>query len=309
MAAEPQTHDVVLPKPEAFPTWVRRGARHDSWRRVRLGTVVCAVAASLLGCGVWPSSAWPNKPRAQKPVPASISDPAPPELGFIDSELVDDAIVRLTTSHVACTGTLIAPKLVLTAHHCVAERDEFGEFLSRDVDPSEIHVELGGDFLPWAEVGVEYIVAPPCGYAAGVGDIAVLVLNQELEGVALKEVRLDEPPQVGDTIAPSGFGQCADSEQGVRRHSREGGNVENVYASRMRAQAAVCPGDSGGPGVDSKNRVVGVVSASAMDRHEKTRNVTEFTRVDHFREVFANGLRLAEGENAAELPPLSCPEE
>lgn len=264
---------------------------------------------TLSGCSVWPSSAWPNNPKPPQPVPASISDPTPPELRFVDNELIDDSIVRLTTSHVACTGTLIASRLVLTAHHCVADRDEYGDFLEKDVPPSEIHVELGGDFLPWAEVGVEHVVTPPCGFAAGVGDIAVLVLDQDLEGVAVKEIRLDEPPQVGDRISPSGFGQCADSEQGVRRHSREGGSVEQVFATRIRAQAAVCPGDSGGPGVDEHDRVVGVVSASAMDGHENTRHVTEFTRLDHFREVFANGLRLAEGENPAELPPLSCPED
>jgi hypothetical protein len=43
-----------------------------------------------------------------------------------------------------------------------------------------------------------------------------------------------------------------------------------------------------------------------MDGKEDTRNVTEFTRLDRFRDVFANAVRLVDGENPAELPPLSC---
>jgi S1-C subfamily serine protease len=105
---------------------------------------------------------------------------------------------------------------------------------------------------------------------------------------------------------PIGFGQCKDSGEGVKREARVGGKLESVSLSGMRAQAAICPGDSGGPGVDSRGRVIGVVSASAMDAKRDTRSLTEFTRVDQFREVFANGIRLANGENPAELPPLSC---
>ncbi len=269
---------------------------------VRVGAIL-AVTSVVASC-----SAWPRAAKPPQPVPASIADPRPPDLRFTDGELVDDAIVRLTTPHVACTGTLISPKVVLTAHHCVAARDDYGDFLMEDVEPSDVHVELGGDYLPWAEVNVHAIVAPPCGYAAGYGDIALLVLKTELPEVPLKEVRLDEPPRKGEGIDPTGFGRCADSGEGVRRHARAGGQVGRVDTASLRTEAAVCPGDSGGPGVDADGRIVGVISSSAMDGKESTRNVTEFTRVDAFRDVFDVGLRIADGENPAELPPLSCPQ-
>ena len=55
--------------------------------------------------------------------------------------------------------------------------------LSRDVSAQDINIELGGDYLPWGDVGVRAIVAPDCGYASGDGDIAILVLSRHLIGM------------------------------------------------------------------------------------------------------------------------------
>lgn len=66
---------------------------------------------------------------------------------------------------------------MLTAHHCVSRRDENLNVLNEDVDSSELRVELGGDDLPWGEVGVHSVVTAECGYQQGMGDVAILVLN------------------------------------------------------------------------------------------------------------------------------------
>ena len=102
-----------------------------------------------------------NRHRALPTVPAA-AEPAPP-LRFTSHDLGDDSVVRVVTPHTACTGTVIEARLVLTAHHCIAARNEFGDYLEQDVAADDIEVQLGGDYLPWGEVEVEATVAPPCG--------------------------------------------------------------------------------------------------------------------------------------------------
>jgi V8-like Glu-specific endopeptidase len=215
----------------------------------------------------------------------------------------DDYVVRVVAGSVACSGTLIADDRVLTAHHCVSGRNDRGEFVNRDVDPSAIRVELGGDYMPWGEVGVRAVVAPPCGHSAGEGDIAILVLERSLVGAETLPARLDRVPRVGESVTPVGFGRCVLDSSGIRRQTRSGGRIEAVRGGRFRLQASICPGDSGGPAVGQDGELVGVISASVMDGSESTRGLSEFTRLDRWRPVFANAQQVAEGVSPAELPP------
>jgi hypothetical protein len=219
----------------------------------------------------------------------------------------EDAVVRIVAGTTSCTGTLIDRDLVLTAHHCVALRGPNGQYLDQHVAFADVRVELGGDYLPWAEVAVRSIIAPPCGFGAGEGDIAVLILEQPLEGVELREPDLDMIPAPGTYVEPIGFGRCASSEDGIRRHARTGGEVETLRPTRFQVTAAVCPGDSGAPALDPRTgKVVGVLSASIMDGAESTASLTEFTRLDKWRSVIAAARQVASGTNPAELPPLEC---
>ncbi|AKT36274.1 serine protease [Chondromyces crocatus] len=217
---------------------------------------------------------------------------------------VDDAIVRIA-SEVACTGTLIAEDLVLTAHHCVAARDHQGRTLRRDVDPEQISVELGGDYLPWGEVKVREIVSPDCGYSSGDGDIAILVLSRRLIGIPTLVPRLEEEPASREQVIPVGFGRCALSPDGIQRVRRIGGGVDAVAPSHFVAVASICPGDSGGPALSQDRAdVVGVISASVMDADENTVGTSHFTRLDIWRELFSAAREIARGASPSELPPF-----
>jgi hypothetical protein len=219
-----------------------------------------------------------------------------------------DAIVRLVTGDVTCSGTLIGDDLVLTAHHCIAQRDAKGHVIEQDVAPEDIEIELGGSHLPWGEVGVRAIVSPECGYVRGAGDIAILVLTRKLVGVPTLTPRIDTaPPAKGEMIYPWGYGRCALSHDPVHLVWRESTPIDSLYRDEFLGQAAICPGDSGGPALTINNEVVGVISTSVMDHDEKTMGVTHYTRLDAWRGLFAAALLISNGASSSELPPYrSC---
>jgi hypothetical protein len=219
-----------------------------------------------------------------------------------------DAVVRLVVGGVTCSGTLVGDDLVLTAHHCVSERDANGRVLEQDVAPEDVSIELGGSHLPWAEVGVRAIVSPDCGYERGYGDIAILVLTRKLVGVPTLVPRIDSPPPPkGEMILPWGYGRCSLSRDAVHLVARDGGAVDSVYRDEFLGLAAVCPGDSGGPALTVNNEVVGVISSSVMDHDEATKGVTHYTRLDVWRRLFGTAREISNGASSSELPPYrSC---
>lgn len=220
----------------------------------------------------------------------------------------EDYTVRIVAPGTSCSGALISDRLVLTAHHCVAVRDREGRIESRDMSPSLLSVELGSGHFPWAEVEVSAIVAPSCGYQAGAGDLALLVLARRMRGVQTITPNLDREPQLGDEVSHLGFGRCALSEDGIYLKRRASGTVDQVSGLGFRVNAPLCPGDSGGPVIDQKSgALIGVVSAGAMDGDERTPDRVQFARLDAFRGLFANASRLLAGTASSELPPVDCP--
>jgi hypothetical protein len=268
--------------------------------------LLTSLAAASVGCGVLPF----GHPTAKVPVrPASLE--AQQDLQLLLHPSVGlaspgDAVVRVVGPRMTCSGTLVAEDLVLTAHHCVVERGARGEFTPKLVEATAVQVELGGDYLPWGNVGLKAILAPPCGEAGGLGDVAVLVLERKLVGMPTISLS-EDPPRAGEAVAPEGFGRCVLSAEGIRRRDREGGLVASVTPGTFEAQASVCPGDSGGPVLDAiTHEVVGVVSLSAMDYDESTRARSVFARVDEMPKLVAYARLVADGADLGDMPPLSC---
>lgn len=253
-----------------------------------------------------PAAVTPSVPAAlgnqSAPIVEAPDESQPPALSNRD-----DYVVRIVVGSVTCSGALIQEDRVLTAHHCVAARDDSGKVQSRNVKPEQVRVELGGDYLPWGEVGVRAVLAPNCGYASGDGDLAVLVLERKLVGIPTRPARLEQAPGKKDQVEPIGFGRCALSADGVHRKHRAGGAIELVAEGRFRLSAAICPGDSGGPAVSADGeQILGVISASAMDGDELSRDRSEFVRVDRWRPLFAYAALVSSGTSPAELPPIDC---
>lgn len=263
------------------------------------------LAVALSACARLP---FVGKAPAQAPRPASAPAPTLPpsvQLPFVLSSK-DDFVVRLLIGSVSCSGALIDDDRVLTAHHCISARSPQGDMLPRDVKPEEIRIELGGEDLPWGEAGVRAIVAPTCGYAAGDGDIAILVLDRPLIGMETRPARIDAAPALKESISPIGFGRCALSSDALHRRTRAAASIDTLSDARFRATASICPGDSGGPVMSESGEVLGVISAAVMDSDERTVGRAEFTRLDRFRALFARADAVARGQSPAELPPVDC---
>lgn len=261
-------------------------------------------ALSLLGVGCLPQH------KARVPYRLSAHEELA-EQRLLEQPLAlavpEDAIVRVVGPTMTCTGTVIDDDLILTAHHCLVERSARGDFTGRLVEPASVHVELGGDYFAWGDVGVRHVVAPPCGERGGAGDIAVLVLKRKLIGLSVMTPRLEAPPKVGEEVYPVGFGRCALSGDAIRRKERDGGAIRALTSETLHVEASICPGDSGGPVLARGSReIVGVISLSAMDHDERTRGPSVMARIDPFRLVFAHARLVADGLAPNELPPLEC---
>jgi hypothetical protein len=263
---------------------------------MRRAHAIAALAATLASACT--RASLPVRPAASAVV--SARDPVlfSPPFALATPE---DAVVRVLGPDRTCSGTLVEDDLVLTAHHCVV--DDRGAMLL----PEALRIELGGDYLPWGSVRARDVLAPPCGATGGTGDLAVLVLERKLVGMATMAPRLDVPPRIGEELDPVGFGRCATSGDGIHRHQLAGGPVRATTAATFVMQASICPGDSGGPVLARGRReVVGVVSQSAMDGDPRTIGTTVLARVDGYRALFAEARQVADGVDRSELPPISC---
>lgn len=271
------------------------------WLRVALTSALSVLALS--GCIKLPGQQTKTAPAAFREEP-STNQPEGLPLALATPE---DYVVRVVAGSVTCTGSLIDEERVLTAHHCIARRGSNGEMLPEDVKAEELTVELGGDPFAWGEVGVRAVLAPTCGHAAGDGDIAILVLERKLVGVATRKARIDKPPVVGKKIEPIGFGRCVWTQATGGRAVRTGGAIEELTHRRFRLDASICPGDSGGPAVDVQTGdIVGVISAAEMDASDKTLGKSEFTRLDSWASLFTQAQLVVDGLSPNELPPVEC---
>jgi MYXO-CTERM domain-containing protein len=179
-----------------------------------------------------------------------------------------------------CTATLIAPNLLVTARHCVAEiaSEEIvcgNSAFSDPVDPANfiatnaVVLETSRDWFEAAKIEVPEEGNDTCGF-----DIALVTLTKNVPAsVATPTVpRIDRGVTLGEEYIAVGYGidesgaaQPRSVLRGLEVMCEPGSCGVGVRVTEFRGASGICEGDSGGPALDLAGKVVGVVSRGGAE--------------------------------------------
>lgn len=207
-----------------------------------------SLAALVLSLG--PSCSLPGEPQESvSSLDQSVTN------GTVATD--DPAVVGLVADgRIGCTGVLVAPRVALTAAHCV----------SRGTPVDRVLVGQSADEGSYVDI-LRAWIHPSYEVGGSDHDLGVLLLRDPI-GVAA--VPLNEEPltaaDVGRDIRVVGFGAVsADdvSEPRKRQGTAVVGSVSPLILSLEPSPSQPCSGDSGGPALWSVNGeqvVVGIIS-------------------------------------------------
>jgi hypothetical protein len=215
----------------------------------------------LLGCestsALKPSEQHHESPKIVEPVlpPVSRGFNTIPKDGF--DPFPEVCAIRNIFGGLHCTGTLIAPNIVLTAGHCLC--DELDIFW----------VDFSGDLY-----SVKRVIRHPeysIGFISVNNDSAIIVLNRNVEGIPPVSVNSDPLMAYrGTQVVIAGYGSD------IKKYSPPGlfwyyGTLEsdpsNMKILTLRG-TSIFYGDSGGPvymRVGGELVVIGINSSFSMD--------------------------------------------
>lgn len=234
--------------------------------RSRVATALLLVAATV-ACGAAPV----GDPTER--TPETIAG------GTLDAD--DSAVFKIYTrlgeGVSACTASLIAPNVLLTARHCISEgrtddivcgRSPFSApvagsetFATNATKPTNKSTYYHG-----ADTRVPSDGSDLCGF-----DLALIILESPVPASQATPIipRIDLPVVSGESYRAVGYGVDEGGMDTPGRMVR--GDLEvaclpaecpriGVAETEFLGETGVCSGDSGGPALDEEGKVIGVVS-------------------------------------------------
>ena len=258
-----------------------------------------ALPLALLACSAPGPDGTDDVARARTPI-----------IHGVPSDASQDAVVLIvyndaaTGSSYTCSGTLIAPNLVLTARHCVSVTSDLGMTCGADGIGS-VEGKTGADYAPSSLTIFVGVDAPKTGALPdGTGkqifhddatntcdhDLALILLTAPVKGAKIAPLRLDDTrTRRGETITAVGWGVTDTTFDPPQRMQRSGIRIlgvgkdvaQDIAPHELLVGESICSGDSGGPGLSASGAVIAIVSRGGNSKSpDPTKPGIECTGLD-----------------------------
>jgi hypothetical protein len=250
-----------------------------TFRSLVLGLPLLVGLAALPGCGAAPGESEPaSLGVAVEPIKGGYNDTS-------DTNVVDIIwYVQGAQDYSECSGSLLAPNMVLTARHCVANILNMSQGIDCSVSKFGASDKPGNFYVSTAAVlaqdfpngfhTVREVLTPPGPSSVCGQDQAILILSDSITDATPLVPRVDTHIALGESYSAIGFGNTNDTAGAGQRRRRDNLAVSCVGSSCDAPGIAklhefvggdgTCEGDSGGPAMDGQGRVVGVLSRGNM---------------------------------------------